>query len=276
MLLVPFSNGIWSNDLHYEGSPRMIKALLKKIARSFGYQIARVQAPSAVLHENSSGMDPFAHAKSMVHSVSPIIFDVGAHQGQTTQELLTLWPQAKIFCFEPSSHAFRSLKEKYGGDSRVSLFQHALSDSVGVAPLNVNGSDATNSLLQTDEPASNYWHAELLRTHAVETVATNTIDSVAEKACIERINLLKLDVQGAEFRVLKGADGLLMKKNIDLIYLEILAAPTYVQQPRVDQYFEMLSAYGYQLTGLFDPVTRGRRINQLDAMFVRNNLQGQT
>ena len=82
------------------------------------------------------------------------------------------------------------------------------------------------------------------------------------------MDVLKLDVQGAEYSVLEGADALLSGGRIGVIYMEVIIAPTYVGQRRLVDYLALTSDKGYELFDLYNPTRRNGRLIQSDIIFV--------
>ena len=85
--------------------------------------------------------------------------------------------------------------------------------------------------------------------HSIK-VQTDTIDHFCERMSIESIDILKLDVQGAELLVLEGARRMLENKKINLIFTEVEFIEIYKGQPLFHEITAFLSAYNYQLFGL--------------------------
>jgi FkbM family methyltransferase len=213
-------------------------------------------------------LDPFAVMPLLVNRPAPIIFDVGAHVGQTVLRYRSLFPSAVIHCFEPSPDSLAALRRAVAGDEGVHTHELAISDSPGSAVFNVNKSRATNSLLSSDSSASSYWGHGLLETEQRIEVSIQTVDGFCQEHSVERIDILKLDVQGAEYAVLSGAGGMLGKHSIDLIYLEVITAPTYVGQHRLYEYLMLFDEYGYTLFDFYHPVRRRGRLIQADLIVV--------
>ena len=65
---------------------------------------------------------------------------------------------------------------------------------------------------------------------------------------------MKLDVQGAEFAVLQGAQEVLSRQRVSLIYTEIILCPTHEQQHKLHEYLAFLDAHGYELLDFYNPV----------------------
>lgn len=87
----------------------------------------------------------------------------------------------------------------------ITAINKGVGEQVGSSNFNSNASAPTNYLLNTHKNAGTVWRPGLLDTAETITVELTTLDSVVESYGILKIDILKLDVQGAEFRVIKGA-----------------------------------------------------------------------
>ncbi|MBK7143987.1 MAG: FkbM family methyltransferase [Xanthomonadales bacterium] len=199
-----------------------------------------------------------------------MIFDIGAFTGEVATVYRKLFPEAQICCFEPNPQSFELLRERLKTDT-ARLFQLAVSADGRPVVLNANAAPATSSVLRTDARAVQHWGRGLLETVSEIEVASTTIDVFCQEHGIDKIDILKIDVQGFELAVLKGAGNMLGSGRIRLVYLELIACPTYEHQPRLGEYFELLDAHGYVLSNLFDPVVRDGRLLQIDAVFIAPN-----
>jgi FkbM family methyltransferase len=235
----------------------MLKQLIKRTAQSFGYDIVRLAPPPKTSAEIQAALLPDA----------AVIFDVGAHIGRTAKEYRSLFPRALIYAFEPSPETFKTLKAALPGDPLFRPQNIALSDAAGHLAFNINKSTASSSLLPTAGASSSYWGpvGDTLRTI---TVPASTISEFCADVGIDRIDILKLDVQGTELRVLKGALPMLSKGQIKAIYTEILVAPSYDGQPPLDEIFCLMRTSGYLLHDIQNLYYMGGPLCQFDALFL--------
>lgn len=126
-----------------------------------------------------------------------IVLDIGANIGKYSETILRLKPNSKIFAFEPSSNARKVLIDKFNEDSRIEIFPFALSNTVG------------SSILYSDFPGSGA--GSLLKRRLDHFNVSFDINESVEVITIDRwnknlkIDLIKIDVEGFEFNVLKGA-----------------------------------------------------------------------
>jgi FkbM family methyltransferase len=212
--------------------------------------------------------DPFLVTQALIRKPAPLIFDIGAHVGETAARYRTLFPDARIHCFEPHPQSFATLVATYRGDDHVVPHAAAVSDSTGTAKLHANRDSVTNSLLASDSRADNYWVAGVFDTGEEIAVQTIALDDFCQEQRIAHIDVLKVDVQGAEYAVLAGARDLLARRAIDVIYLELIMAPSYVGQRKYHHYLASLDELGYELFDLFNFGRRDGRLIQSDGIFV--------
>jgi FkbM family methyltransferase len=212
--------------------------------------------------------DAFATQRRLVQAAAPLIVDVGAHLGETAKRYRSLFPAATIHCFEPFPPSFAALRGATAADGRIRTHALALGDSIGSASLHSNRSSATNSLLASDTRGSDYWGGEVLSTKATLEIAVTTLDRFCAEASLDHIDILKLDVQGAEYAALSGAHDLLSRQAIDVVYMEMITAPTYVGQRELHDYLALFRSCGYVLFDFYNPVRKNGRLLQTDNLMV--------
>ena len=203
---------------------------------------------------------------------APIIFDVGAHHGLVSKKFRELFPKATIYAFEPFIKSFEQLKVNICSDKGIHVFNFGLSEKVGSRLFHCNSSSATNSILATDVEGAITWEGGILETQDVVSAKFETVDSVVAAMQIPRIDILKLDVQGAEPLVITGAEKTIHSGKIALIYSEIITQPTYSNQKRFDRALEVFYDSGYDLYNIYNlNNTRDGRLRQVDAIFTKQD-----
>lgn len=199
----------------------------------------------------------------------PIIFDVGTHKGETAKIFKELFRDCKIHCFEPNLFAFRELTSTFLNDPSVSLNNYALASDSGTALFYANSFSATSSIFPVTENVENLvWDKSLLSLESTYEIRKRSLDSYVRENSIKEIDILKIDVQGAEFLVLQGAIDQLRSQTIKLIYFEYLNTETYKGQTELVEYIKLLKSFDYELFGIFSPCYRKNRLAQFDLMFV--------
>ena len=193
------------------------------------------------------------------------IFDVGANKGGTYAMFRSLFPQAPIYAFEPDPRVHAKLKEKAKDDPLAHLQQLAVSDRNEELEFHVTAASEMNSLLAprpgTDEATA------VLEKIKVRSV---TLDDFTTQHGISRIDLLKMDIQGAEIRALDGASGLLGRFAIGCLYLELCFSAGYEGGALATDIIAYLQERNYRLSCLYNlQYSKGSSIlSYCDGLFV--------
>ena len=183
-------------------------------------------------------------------SAAPVrtIVDIGAHEGQSLDQFAALFPDAAILSFEPVPATFERLRETARRHPRARAFNLALADTPGPRTIRCGRHSVLNSLLAPD--AEYAWPTSPLDTQV--TVDCDTLDAVATRQGLTVIDLLKIDVQGAESLVLAGARHLLAAGRIRAIKIEVLFLALYEGQPSFATLLAAMETHGFRFAGLYD------------------------
>ena len=199
---------------------------------------------------------------------SGIIFDVGAHIGDTVKLYRNYFPGYKIFYFEPFSESFDYLKSRFINDSNINEVETALGIKDGTKPLYVSNFSNLNSL---QEPNKSAWGFANKKSVDVKTI---TLDQFCYENDIKHIDILKLDIQGSELDVLMGSKIILEKGNISLIYVEWQVVPLYENHHKYFKIAEFLADYGYELFNLYNiNESRSGQIRWGDAIYTSKGIR---
>lgn len=141
-----------------------------------------------------------------------VCFDIGANQGDWTAMLLAANPNVEVHCFEPAA-AWARLRDRDLGP-RVVKNNLAVGEAPGELTLHVGSVDTYCSAY--DDPSNTPVAAD----RGTLRVGVTTIDHYCRERQIDRIDFVKIDVEGHEFAVLRGADAMLSRKAIRCIQFE--------------------------------------------------------
>lgn len=172
---------------------------------------------------------------------------VGANDGTEIPRLRKSYQNSRFLCFEPSPVWHKKLEDQFGGLEFIETRNLALSDQAGKATFHELPLSGNGSLLPPDkERWSAFNRMEKSEVTALE-VQVSTLD--AEASGLDRINLLWMDVQGAEGHVLRGGTQTLPRT--ESIFLEVtLVESPYRGASVFSQVDQMLRHSGFTCVGL--------------------------
>jgi FkbM family methyltransferase len=147
---------------------------------------------------------------------SAVIFDIGANTGAYTAELISAFGSgASIYSFEPEAAAYGKLLVNAKPFSNVKTYGIGFGENPGKVPIYSDGSGSTIASIFRRRMLHLGVDAKL--SHEI-TLAR--LDDFCRENGIYHIDFMKIDVEGAELSVLKGAAGLLKSAAIDIIQFE--------------------------------------------------------
>jgi FkbM family methyltransferase len=175
------------------------------------------------------------------------VVDAGANRGAFTDAFLRLHQPERIVLVEAIPDLAMKLQARFQGDRRITVVSAALSDRNGEAQFEINRSEASSSLLPID-PRNSAWFGRDLSVANSITVVTLTLPELMNRQQLERVDLLKLDLQGAERLVLSGGAEVL--DRVGVIYTEVFFERLYAGAWLFWELNEFLSGRGFKLCGL--------------------------
>ncbi len=166
--------------------------------------------------------------------------DVGCFEGEIL-DLFLMKSQGNHYAFEPIPEKFQRLEQKYKNRTNVHLFNVALSDEAGTSRFNYVISNPSYSGLKKRDYDNPNEQAQQI------TVTTQQMDKLIPQD--EPINLIKIDVEGAEYLVLKGAATTIKKWKPIIIFEHGLGASDKYGFG-ANQLFELIESYGLNVSNL--------------------------
>ena len=241
-----------------------IRALLQSIFGLFGYHVSKRERGA---NPDSSLTEQFR----LLGSDVSCIFEVGAANGRDTAMYADKFPRATVHAFEPLPVNFKSLAERAAQNPRIVAVNSAVSDAIGSAEFHVTNLPDASSLFAPRETGSTFDRHMTLK----ETITTDvtTLDEYIRKNHIEQIDLLKMDAQGAELKILQGAHKSLESNCIKLIYSEVLFMDIYSGSAKWFEIASFLYQFGFRLHGLYNlNHNQNAQLAWGDAIFTRQEV----
>ncbi len=196
-----------------------------------------------------------------------VVFDVGAHHGQSAEQFLRWFPAAQVLCFEPVAESLALLRQNLAGENRVRCFQLALGARPGDAVIRREGTPDMYAIEELPGPEA---------AGPAGVVPVETVDRFCAREGIDRISLLKIDTEGHDLAVLEGAQGLLARQAIEVIQLEAGWHPDNQRHVPVEIFKSHLESRGYRLFGVYQQVgewpTGEPHLRRADLVFLSGEL----
>lgn len=193
------------------------------------------------------------------------VVDVGANEGQFALRL-DREVSVRAFCIEPGSSAADRLDAAISHRADWKQLRAAISDVAGDALFFVSQSDVGSSLLQPVAGQTSQW----AQTVDIETVPTRRLDEIAESEKWSRIDLLKIDTQGADLSVLQSAGEVLNASFVGGVLIEANFHRMYEQQASFGDVYNYLTKRGFFLAEFFRYYNQHDWLWYADALFLPN------
>jgi FkbM family methyltransferase len=154
-------------------------------------------------HGNTSTIEASKCYESIRNVQEPVIFDVGANIGTFTTWMAQAFPQGRVYCFEPQRAVFQQLN---GNAAINNLYNvHAHNMALGRQHGKIRFAEP-NYFAPNDFGTFSLAKEVITNTTANQAVvAVNTLDWFMDYYEIDRVDLIKIDVEGMDLDVLQGA-----------------------------------------------------------------------
>lgn len=198
------------------------------------------------------------------------IIDVGAYDGKTAQIFSKHFPMATIKAFEPNPNTMKLLETTVSNNKMIEIYQTALSAEEGDIPFYVTYNSVSSSLNKIDTDSIDL-HGHLAhQLRVIDTVKVNcrTLDSYNFKEVL----FLKLDTQGNELKVLKGASETL--RHTQFVISEMAVYKIYDGGCKYYETDEILRNAGFEpIDIIVSNRKNGVRMVEFEAIYRNTNLQ---
>lgn len=200
-----------------------------------------------------------------------LVLDIGANIGSYGKELREMGYKGRIISFEPTESAYQILSKKCQIDTDWDCQKIALGFDTGTTKINISRNSKSSSILKIlplsieSAPDSQFVKKE--------DITIKRLDDIFWEICKPENNvMLKIDTQGYEEMVLKGAEESL--DRIDVIQLELSFEPLYEKEKTFFEMVQVMDKLGYEMYSLetelsFTNPETGKLL-QVDCIFCRN------
>ena len=169
------------------------------------------------------------------------VLDIGANVGKWSLVAAEMFPQATIYALEIIPATAAELRARIAGQSRIKTFAVGLADHTGTVTMRYHPPASTHATF-TEYPHS--WQGERLACPVVRG------DEFLAREGIREVDLLKLDVEGAEHLALRGLEEVLRDRRIRFVQFEY-GRVNILTRFLLKDFHELFGGYGYLVGKIF-------------------------
>jgi FkbM family methyltransferase len=192
------------------------------------------------------------------------IYDVGANVGTSTLLIKALFPDAAVHAFEPLSKHCRAFRTNVGNLAGVTLHEVALGSVNSRLEMQIANLSDASSLLSVQEATAT---ENELPSGECEQVRISPLDEYVGQNSLPLPDLLKMDVQGYELEVLRGASKCL--DSARALIIEVSFVSLYKHQCMFHEIVAFCAARGFFVKAFAHGTALGQYVPQADVLFVK-------
>ena len=170
--------------------------------------------------------------------------DVGAYEGEFTDSVLSYFAPERVWLVEADPDQATSLQTKYREESRVKVIPAAIADRSGTLEFHVNAHRPSSSLMPIATQTAGVFQKEMNEARVVRVPALS-LDELFERESLPDIDLMKVDIQGAERLLIQGGSKSL--KRIRSVFMEVWFKECYQGSALFPEVQTLMTGSGFKL-----------------------------
>jgi len=199
-----------------------------------------IKSNSSFVNKNYPYRRNFAFDLKRMLDTPQVIFDVGAFVGDLSLEFHQHFKTATIYSFEPVLQSFNKLKSATRGIEQINSYNQALGEKVETIKIPLFSEASITTLRE-----SNYDSLPI----SFEEINVTRLDHFVAENKISKIDILKIDVEGYEFEVLRGAGDFLSKISCIITEVGYSRCTTKTHFSDMDRFME---ENGFSLLNIYE------------------------
>jgi FkbM family methyltransferase len=234
-----------------------MKRLVQAILKPFGLRLARIQAAD----QQPFGLDVFFSVLKRNGFDPRHIVDIGANHGYWTRKALEYFPNARYTLVEPQDHLKQDVQDLIARGC-VRWIHAGAGDQPSQLPFTISRRDDSSTFVSAPDAAK-------VGGSPPQLVEVMTLDQIVASSGLPVPDMVKIDAEGFDLKVLAGASTLLGKTEVFLVEA-VVCCPDY--QNTVLELLEFMSRAGYKLIDVTE-LNRSPKDNVLwlcELAFLRN------
>jgi FkbM family methyltransferase len=199
-----------------------------------------------------------------------IILDIGGSTGKTSTMYSEAFPKNKVYVFEPIRESFLTLSANIKDRKNIIAVNKAVGNQNGSMTINIAKRISSSSLLELHADKNSGLFAETLESAGTELIEICRLDDFLSKD--SSIGIMKIDVQGYELEVLKGAN--LTLKDTYVVLVEVNNHEGYKGSPKYNEIDQALRDAGFMLFDICPSTREKNQLKEWDVIYVNNKFYG--
>lgn len=214
-----------------------MKKLIHSIFGRLGYRIVRIEVgPRA-----SEGLYPFFALLKRFGFAPRHILDIGANRGLWTREAIKFFPEARYTLVEPQDELKANVQDLLDRGCKIQWINAGASDRPGTLPLTIAASDGSSTFVMTDRHGQSTGSQQ-------KAVPVRTVNEIVYSGGAGIPEMVKIDAEGFDLRVLAGASDLFGRTDIFLV--EAVVCGNY--ENAVERVIRFMAEARYRLIDITD------------------------
>jgi FkbM family methyltransferase len=216
-----------------------MKQLVQAAVEKFGYRIVPIDNTPRSKH--AEGLDPLLSTLKYVGFAPRHIVDVGANKGIWTREAIKFFPTASYTLVEPQNHLRKHIQDLIDAGYKLHWINLGVSDKSGRLPFHVSVRDDSSSFVREwarpGEPG-------FLQT----AMDVTTLNEIVRSRSESPPDMVKIDAEGLDLKVLDGASDLFGKTEIFLVEASVFSGG----ENTLAEVIHRMSLAGYHVIDITD------------------------
>jgi FkbM family methyltransferase len=237
--------------------------MIQNLIRKFGYEINNIE------NQEKRKADKWAWLQNLDIET---VLDIGANSGQFAEFIIKIFPKTSLYAFEPLESEYSRMNLNLGKNPRFKAFNIGLGDINGSMDFFISSSSPSSSLLPMEAIHKKLYPKTAEQTKCVVKIS-RLDDFVNEFNLPIKPNLLiKMDVQGAENKVIEGGKGTFRQAQV--VISEVNYFSLYKGQPLFKDIIDLLTELDFVYCGIFEQFNNEKDNLPLfaDAFFIKQDL----
>ena len=187
-----------------------MKRAIHSLLKTFGYRVVRIEDDADAAPRASERLGPLLAALKRLGFGPRHIVDVGANHGLWTREAITFFPDAHYTLVEPQDELKRDIRDLVEHGSKIVWVNAAAGDCAEILPFTIAKRDDSSTLSLSEQEAADGG----LRRVSVEV---KTLNEIVAASGLPFPEMVKIDAEGFDLKVLAGASELFGKTEVFLV-----------------------------------------------------------